>query len=491
MYKILIVDDEKFIRKSIRNRMNWEQFDIEVAGEAGNGQAALELIKELHPQIVLVDIRMPVMDGITFIREAKRLYPKVYYIIMSAYSDFEYAQQAIRLGVEDYILKPMKPAELEKVLKKIIGELDRKRLTNHLLAPVEKAEIESLLHGNLVAALAFYMENPEGAGSLLESAMEHAMGNLEKTYTLYYLKDFSAGDCYVFLLNGDSLQEEDCRLLVQEVWDELGNYEGVAAYAEVMERSRVRRAVENSIHLLVRKLFHPEKKILTARQRADKAASQKRKEQIQEELGFLYQQKGKGDKGKLEKLMEHIVQLTINRESTVWMMESVIAELIVFLKKAGGENWDETEYAILFNGLSGRNYLLRYQTEEEVKARLFEVIHNCLAADSENEESDVVETIKKYIRENFSTDLNAAETARKFYLNASYLSTLFKEKTGMNMGAYIEGVRMEKAGQFLKETQWSVTDIAIRCGYSDSNYFSKVFKKYTGVTPRQYRERTE
>ena len=97
MYRILIVDDEKFIRRSICNRMQWEQFGIEVAGEAANGQEALELIGQLRPQIVLVDIRMPVMDGIAFISEAKRRYPQIYYIIMSAYNDFEYAKKAIQL----------------------------------------------------------------------------------------------------------------------------------------------------------------------------------------------------------------------------------------------------------------------------------------------------------------------------------------------------------------------------------------------------------
>lgn len=136
MYRILVVDDEKFIRKSICNRMKWERFGIEVAGEAANGQEALERIGQVHPQIVLADIRMPVMDGIAFIGEAKRRYPQVHYIIMSAYNDFEYAKRAIQLGVEDYILKPVKTSELEAVLDRIVHELNQKRLTSHLLQPV-------------------------------------------------------------------------------------------------------------------------------------------------------------------------------------------------------------------------------------------------------------------------------------------------------------------------------------------------------------------
>lgn len=459
MYRIVIVDDEKFIRKSIRNRMNWEMYGIEVAGEAANGQEALEQISSVRPQIVLVDIRMPVMDGLAFVSEAKRRYPQIYYIMMSAYSDFEYAQKAIRLGVEDYILKPVKPAELEKVLTRIIHTLNQKRLESHLLQSVEGSDIQSVLHGSRTAALVFYAQGHEEAGILLEGAMEEAFGKMGEDRALYYLKDFSAGDM-----------------------------EGVAAFAEVMESSMARRAVRDSITLLIRKIFYPEKKILTVRQRADAAGIQQQKDRIQEETNCLYQPDVLNDCCRIENIMSRVISLAVDRRSTVWTIESTVAELIVLLKKINRNVEDETDYAILFNGLQGKNFLLRYQTEADLKNRLLEAVHNSLAALGQIDDVDVTLNIKQYIRENYQSDLNAAETARRFYLNASYLSTLFKEKTGMNMGAYIEGVRMEKAGQFLQDTDCPVTEVAIRCGYSDSNYFSKVFKKYTGMTPRQYRE---
>lgn len=488
MYRIVIVDDEKFIRKSIRNRMKWEMYGIEVAGEASNGQKALEQIRSVRPQIVLVDIRMPVMDGLAFVSEAKRRYPQIHYIMMSAYSDFEYAQKAIRLGVEDYILKPVKPAELEKVLNRITHTLNQKRLESHLLQSVEGSDIQSVLHGSRTAALVFYAQGHEEAGILLERAMEEAFGKMGGDRALYYLKDFSAGDCYVFLMNGDRLTEEDCRRLAEAVWDQMGDMEGVAAFAEVMESSMARRAVRDSITLLIRKIFYPEKKILTVRQRADAAGIQRQKDRIREEMNCLYQPDVLNDCCRMENIMSRVISLAVDRRSTVWTIESTIAELIVLLKKMNRNVEDETDYAIMFNGLQGKNFLLRYQTEAELRNRLLEAVHNSLSTLGQSDDADVILAIKQYIRENYQSDLNAAETARRFYLNASYLSTLFKEKTGMNMGAYIEGVRMEKAGQFLQDTDCPVTEAAIRCGYSDSNYFSKVFKRYTGMTPRQYRE---
>lgn len=487
MYRILVVDDEKFIRKSICNRMDWEALGIEVAGEAANGREALEQIEELRPQIVLADIRMPVMDGIAFISEAKKRYPQVHYIFMSAYSDFKYAQQAIRLGVEDYILKPVKTAELEEVLAKIVHGLKQKQLARHLLEPVAGESLQSLLGAGQVAAFAFYLESQEGAGGFLEDALGDVLAKIGGKRILYYLKDFSPGDCHVFLMKGEGLEESGSRELLEAAWDCLEEVEGVAACSEVMESDSAIRAVESAVRLLMRKMFYPEKKILTARQKAEPTVARKRQQQIREELAYLYQNLSAEDP-KLERTLEHIACLAAERENSIWTIENTVAEILVLLRKVSEGRMEETDYRILFNDIQGKNYLLRYRTAEEFRERLKEVIHNCLGTRNQIEDEDVITAVRQYIRENYLSDLNASETARRFYLSASYLSTLFKEKTGMNMGAYIEGLRMEKAKELLQGTQWPVTEVAIRCGYSDSGYFTKVFKKYTGTTPRQFRE---
>lgn len=335
--------------------------------------------------------------------------------------------------------------------------------------------------------LAFYVDCEEETGRRMEDAMQEALGNMEEQVVLYYLEDFSMGDCCIFLINGCCLTEETGRSLVEAVWDCLGDMEGVAALSQVMEKDKVRQAAVSCIRLLMRKLFYPERKILTVRQRADEARAQKRRQQLREEMNYLNRQNVAESITQMEKGLLHVAELLADRENSIWTIEKFIAEILVLLKKVSEKAADDEDYFILFHGLQGRNYLLRYRTEKELKCRLEEVIRNCFGMISQEE--DVITSIRQYIRENYLSDLNAAQIARKFYLNASYLSTLFKEKTGMNMGAYIEGVRMEKAKEFLKDTGWPVTDVATRCGYSDPNYFTKVFKKYTGATPRQFREK--
>ena len=114
----MIVDDEKYIRISIRYKIDWEHFGFMVEAEAQNGQEALDIISQIQPDVVLVDIKMPEMDGMTFIKVASNLHPQCIFVVMSAYNDFTYAKSALKFGVMDYLLKPIEEEELTTLLKK-------------------------------------------------------------------------------------------------------------------------------------------------------------------------------------------------------------------------------------------------------------------------------------------------------------------------------------------------------------------------------------
>ena len=146
---------------------------------------------------------------------------------------------------------------------------------------------------------------------------------------------------------------------------------------------------------------------------------------------------------------------------------------------------------LYFRHVREKDYLLRYRTEEELRASLKEMIRCVCEIRDKGERKELITDIKEYIRNNYSENLSAADISGVFFLNTSYLSTLFKEKTGMTMTTYIEAVRMEKAKQLLLNRELSITEVAAYTGYSDPNYFSKVFRKYTSMSPRRYREEAE
>ena len=148
MYKVLLVDDEIFVRKGIIGLMNWNELQYEICGEAENGLQAIEMIEQLKPDLVIADIRMPILDGLALIKEVnERGKHRPLFIIVSGYHDFSYAQQALRYHVSDYILKPVDEKELEATLRRVASALSKKRLTTLTgEKPLNESVIETLLN---------------------------------------------------------------------------------------------------------------------------------------------------------------------------------------------------------------------------------------------------------------------------------------------------------------------------------------------------------
>ena len=130
MYRVMIVDDELYIRRSFCNRIDWGAYRMSVVGEASNGQEAYELVPRLQPDLMFVDIRMPVLDGFDLVSLLKEEYPEIAIIIISAYSDFQYARKAIEKGVFDYLLKPLEEDEVDKTLKRLLVLLNEREEQN-------------------------------------------------------------------------------------------------------------------------------------------------------------------------------------------------------------------------------------------------------------------------------------------------------------------------------------------------------------------------
>ena len=210
MYRVLIIDDEKFIRKSIRNRIDWEAFGITEIEEAGNGEEALALMDSFRPQIVLVDIRMPRMDGLAFITEAKKKHPGTDYVIMSAYSDFSYAKTAISLGVEAYLLKPVNKKELEELLRKILHRIHEKKLSGmNRSIRVDEADQNMIFQYPYVMAIGFYSAKEDVGGKIAVELQSSLL--LHQNCCVYFLRNCSRSTCYVFLINAVEENRETMR----------------------------------------------------------------------------------------------------------------------------------------------------------------------------------------------------------------------------------------------------------------------------------------
>lgn len=492
MYKVMLIDDEKFIRKSLLNRIHWDRWGLQVEAEAENGVEALQMIEQFRPQIVFVDIRMPLMDGLEFIQEARKRYSDIHYIITSAYDDFDYARQAISLGVDDYILKPVKVPEVERLLERIVHKLTEEELSRRLKEKSGEEGIHAQIFGDKVAALAFFMEENEGTELIIHSELQSSLGHLKGVY-LYRIPDYPYADCYTYLLSGNDLEEQEIFEAVTRVWAVLKEKEGNTAWSGMHPQSEIREAVRECVGLLKSKIFYPERKILRRdiREKEHEKIEEAQLGQIRHIFESLYRQIPNGNYAAIRGELMLLPGLVVNKNNRIVVIENCIMELILLLKRMARREMDELEADILFQHVREKDYLLGYRTEKELKDTLKELIGYVCETREKEERKELITEIKDYIRNNYSENLSAAEIAGVFFLNTSYLSTLFREKTGMTMKTYIEAVRMEKAKQMMPNKELSITEIAAYTGYSDPNYFSKVFRKYTGMSPRGYRDEIE
>lgn len=485
MYRVLLIDDEKFIRKSIKNRIDWAKYGFCVEAEAGNGEEALKILEELRPELIIVDIRMPVMDGIAFIAEAKKKLPESCYVIMSAYNDFAYAKRAIQLGVEDYILKPVEEEEMEQILKAAMHRLDQKNIAKQVRRTEDAGE--AALRDQYVLAIAFWNDQEEGYGHKIEQCMKQNAHVLENGLTVYPIEGYSREECFLYLLNGEYISEEGIRNLLDEIIMQEGEWVKVA-YSGIYDRNCAREAVQQSIQLLKRKIFYSVKRII----QCDRFLNGNEKTEMYREMReqILSAQKSFLKKEYQKSIQEFmvIVDKTIRQEHSIPLIEDMIHESLMMLRYFTDSQQTGAEFNIMFNSFQSKDYLLLYRTADELREKLKEMFGKFMETYGNEENKDIVEAIKSYVRENYAENISTADIACEFHISTSYLSTLFREKTGVKLTNYIEGIRMEKAKEYLKGNMWTITEIAIETGYSDPNYFSKVFKRYVGVGPKQFRE---
>lgn len=365
MYKVLIADDEEITRKGLVNFIRLSGLELEVIGDASDGRKALDIFTETPTDIVISDIRMPNMDGLELTKGIKTADPSAIVILLSAYDDFKYAQQAVKLGAFDYILKPIDVDVLTAVAQNAIGFIRR---------------------------------------------------NAEKK------------DRAVPLIN------------------------------------------ENELEFYASDIY--------------KAVSRPQEEL----LGAL---KG-GDISVLQKLLEEIWEILIAKNASLEFVKRFSAELFSQLVKCMIALQEKPDS--LFSDMNPRSSIARADSREKLHHWLNESIAricDTLRSKRNNKQTKLVNEILKYIDENYTdSKLTLSTISERLYFSPNYLSAVFKDSMGIGFLEFLTNYRMEKAKKLLADIKYKVYEISTLAGYSDSHYFSRIFKECTGMTPTEYREKT-
>lgn len=531
--KAIIVDDEMKICQLINHLIDWKAFGMEVVDIVNDGKAAYESICKNRPEIVITDIRIPNYDGIELIRMCKEQFPSVFFIIISGYSEFEFAKSAIKYGVEDYLLKPIKKKELENALKKIrekyesgrSNELEKDALRsiantakykikqsflNRVIGYAKEAELNSRLELSQVnsayqcsfqpgqfTAVVFHLyvkkeaavkESLEFLSSKLQEIVKEELESCCEEFI-----SVSSDSAVVCLMNtvDDNLlkakkQFHKIRLnILNELFSNIvlvigvGNTypalnQVVASYQEA-ERSLLDRFADSQQYVFEYSgIQHSGKSVtdfLDLKRRNDLIAAQERMD--------------------VNSILSHInsmKQQLAGYRSDSKLVYGCFLELIEILQ-FGSKNYDV--YFQKFDMEEAKRKIASVLTYDE----LFEWIQNDIinkyqdfANQKKVAEKKPIRIAKQYIYDNYNKSLTLENVSDHIGFNPTYFSAFFKKETGKNFSEYLTELRMKNAKFYLISTTMDIADVAEEVGYNDLKYFSKLFKKATGINPSEYRK---
>lgn len=535
LYSIILVDDEEEVRKSIIKQIDWESAGFKVVGDAENGEDALEKIEVLEPDVVLTDIRMPYMDGLTLAEKIRQRYPSMKVVIFSGYDDFEYAQKAIKLNVTEYILKPVNVEELTSILKRIKSNLDEeieeKRNVSRLrenyrksLPIIREQFFNDMVHRRLSddlieSKLREYDIPITGARKWVIAAVDVEKSDDRSKKTLSLHEEEELIPISVMQIVREKLKSycrfslfqstAEAEMVVIAALDDDNTTTGlIDVLGDICKEAK--RILEVPVTIGIGHSVTGLSKIAGSYQSAVEAlgykavvgsgitiyindmepvGSGKLEFDNADESDFISAVKFEPDEkieavtarisGKLESAKVHYRQ----QQVYVFGVLNTIIQMI--------QQYDLNLEEILGGELEYLSVIDKLQKREEFGEWLLKTAHKMNQAI--NQERDittrqVIQQAKQYIMDNYQNpDLSVEMICRHLHMSPAYFSTMFKKETGQAYIAYLTEIRLNKAVELLNKTDDKTYVIASKVGYQEQNYFSYVFKKKFGVSPTKFR----
>lgn len=527
MVKVIIADDEVRICQLIQALVDWDGLGLEIAGVAHNGFEAIELVNRLRPDILITDIRMPGCSGLEMIERVKKELPELEIIVISGYAHFEYAQQALRFGVGDYLLKPVSRVELTATLEKLRARVCERRETRSGQEQLRRRSEKDvqMLQAGLVRSLVDQEESePLTAAALAETYRFDARPGIFQAFQIRMdCGQERPGDSQIAVLMGKvreglelALPADGCGLVL-DVRDFL--CAGFLNYEEKYQ-DEIRRAVKLSVNQLElqKNLFRPVSfSVALGRPCTDpgelgesmRDASVLIRERLVRGTGRLFERMGPPSKLAGSSVLERYLRAVEQAVEVLGVQQ--LGEAIDQLEREVMSVQDVRGCEVLETVYSAAEVFAARMQMAERAGYLEELHERCercgsarevfaclremqcgyverLAKQQENESVRPIRLAKQYIQEHYSEPITQEEVSGKVGLSPTYFSALFKKTEGEGFARYLINVRMEQAKILLRESNLPVAEICRRVGYNDLKHFTHTFEKAAGVKPGVYRK---
>ena len=477
MVKLFLVEDEIVMRDGIKRQINWEKEDIEFVGEASDGELAWPMILETKPDILLTDIKMPFMDGLELSALVRKELPDTAIIILSGYDEFVYAQQAVSLGVTDYLLKPLPPGKLLECIRRVQEKIEQERAQpennawSEELAREQKDAEKNLLFRALVT-------NDRSLKEILAMA-DHLGIHISARYYSVILMTVRGKE--------NAMPSEQLRTELAAIPEQIPgwiffdrNENGFA----MIGTANSEEEVSDTQKELIRRLKECVEKDAAALD-IDQAVTNDNSRKMLEE----YLRTGTLEEAEpfLEGLFQSIGEDNLNSYLLLtYLSMDMYFTMVRFLKDMGRQvNEIDKKCGDINSLLKGRI------TAEQARSYLTSYLKEVIALRDHNTEKRYGKILRQavsYIDTHFDQeDISLNRVAQTVGMSPNHFSSIFSQELGTTFIEYLIGKRMERAKELLRTTQLRSSEVAYRVGYRDPHYFSSTFKKIQGMTPREYR----
>lgn len=535
MYKLIIVDDEQEVRKGIINTIDWCELGFQVVGEAENGREALDLIEEDIPDVIITDISMQIMDGLELTASIRELYSMVKIVILTGYDDFMYAQKAVHFGVSDYILKPVLPQDILKLMHNLKSRIDdeiaekedKEKLQKHftesmpvlresfltsliMIKPNKKDTEKKInffnlqIHGEYFATAVITCDNESLSEAKNITRDTDQLMFLIQNIAQEILKRHSVGE--IFFFNNTSV-------IIMGIQND---QRSITCNKIISYMDEIRQSIERFLKLTVTIGLGKVQNSIDKMQESYKAAL----------TALDYKLVIGGNKVIFIEDVEHrgtdIIVFDDEKERMLISSikfgteQDIVSAIDAIFDDINGAKVSIKEYRLFFleifatilklarafdfdtmEILSDDNFedldMNRFNTTDEVKDRLRSMCVR-LMIQIKNQRMNTTQTLfekaKDYISKNYGDcELCAKKLANHLYISTSYLGLVFKKEANTSFLKHLISVRLEVAVRMLEDPNIKLTEVAEKVGYSDVSYFSYFFKKNFGVSPREYRSK--
>ncbi|MBM7572989.1 response regulator [Aquibacillus albus] len=486
MLKAVIFDDAPIVIKGLQQMIDWSKYGIEIVGSATDGNTAMDVVKKKQPEIIFTDIRMPGLDGLQLIEYVMDVAPETICVVFSGFKEYDYVKKALKLGVIDYLEKPITIKNIEEVIVKTLNKIEEQKQSElSQTEQLERAMIELLFKGDKAEGkwqkqIDQISLNPILGVTVLSSTKKLSWKDGDQT--TYFVQELYLENYYIYVILEYDILTSYSEILADEL-------DLVKAIIGVGRTSIKKEGITRSYNESVKALRYG---------------------QYMNLYGFYYYEQIKSEDyisddnvTIISKIREGVTQL--DRESVLQYFDSYIKMLenkwlepdiverevlkVIYMVIETVQEKGLAKSKYLFMNYFPHVEIRQIKTKEEMK-EWFRLQIEGIMAGLNNENMNIHPSIKQaidYIEKNFGKSITLSEVSEQVDMNPTYFSYLFKEELGLSYIKYLTDIRIEKAKKMLEKGE-KVTEVSEKVGYHTYRHFSEVFKKKVGVSPGQYKK---